>query len=57
MEKKQIDPDYVFEDEIEEARIADNFGRLFGELLEQLWKHGKTTLSELMEIYEIKFGK
>lgn len=57
VEKKQIDPDYVFEDEIEEARIAENFGRLFGELLEQLWKHGKTTLSELMAIYEIKFGK
>ena len=25
--------------------------------MEQLWKHGKTTLSELMAIYEIKFGK
>lgn len=57
VEKKQIDTDYVFEDEIEDARISDNFGRLFGELLEQLWKHGKTTLSELMAIYEIKFGK
>ncbi|MBQ4058436.1 MAG: hypothetical protein IJD40_05845 [Lachnospiraceae bacterium] len=57
IEKKQVDTDYVFEDEIEDARISDNFGRLFGELLEQLWKHGKTTLSELMAIYEIKFGK
>ena len=57
IEKKEVDPDYVFEDEVEEKRIAGNFGRLFGELLEQLWKHGKTTLSELMAIYEIKFGK
>ncbi len=57
VEKKQVDTDYVFEDEIEEARITGNFGRLFEELLEQLWKHGRTTLSELMAIYEIKFGK
>jgi hypothetical protein len=57
VEKKQVDPDYVFEDEVEEQRIAGNFGKLFEELLEQLWKHGKTTLSELTAIYEIKFGK
>lgn len=57
LEKKQIDTDYVFADETEEKRIAGNFGRLFEELLEQLWKHGKTTLSELMAIYEIKFGR
>ena len=57
VEKKQVDTDYVFEDEIEDTRIAGNYGRLFGELLEQLWKHGKTTLPELMAIYEIKFGK
>lgn len=57
MEKKTVDTDYVFEDEIEDIRISGNYGRLFGELLEQLWKHGKTTLSELMAIYEIKFGK
>lgn len=57
VEKKQVDPDFVFEDEVEEKRIANNFGKLFGELLEQLWKHGKTTLTELVAIYEIKFGK
>ncbi|MBE5942047.1 MAG: hypothetical protein E7264_05870 [Lachnospiraceae bacterium] len=57
VEKKQVDTDYVFEDEIEDNRISANFARLFGELLEQLWKHGKTTLPELMAIYEIKFGK
>lgn len=57
VEKKQVDTDYVFEDEIEDTRISGNYGRLFGELLEQLWKHGKTTLPELMAIYEIKFGK
>ncbi len=57
IEKKVVDTEYVFEDEVEEKRIAGNFGRLFEELLEQLWKHGKTTLSELMAIYEIKFGK
>ena len=51
------DADYVYEDELEEERIGENFGRLFEELLEQLWKHGKTTLPELMAIYEIKFGK
>ncbi len=57
IEKRQVDTDYVFEDEIEDCRISNNFGRLFEELLEQLWKHGKTTLSELMAIYEIKFGR
>ncbi len=57
VEKKSVDADYVFEDEVEDNRISGNFGRLFGELLEQLWKHGKTTLPELMAIYEIKFGK
>lgn len=57
IEKKEVNADYVFEDELEEKRIAGNFARLFGELLEQLWKHGKTTLPELMAIYEIKFGK
>lgn len=57
VEKRKVDADYIFEDEIEDMRIAGNFGRLFAELLEQLWKHGKTTLPELMAIYEIKFGK
>lgn len=57
IEKKEVNADYVFEDELEEKRIAGNFARLFEELLEQLWKHGKTTLPELMAIYEIKFGK
>lgn len=57
IEKRQVDADYVFEDEVEEGRISHNFGKLFEELLDQLWKHGSTTLSELMAIYEIKFGK
>ncbi|MCM1180871.1 MAG: hypothetical protein NC347_11475 [Clostridium sp.] len=57
VEKKQVDADFVFEDELEEGRIANNYGKLFEELLEQLWKHGRTTLSELSAIYEIKFGK
>lgn len=57
LEKREVDSDYVFEDEAEDRRIAGNYGNLFGELLEQLWKHGRTTLSELMAIYEIKFGK
>lgn len=57
IEKKEVDADYIFEDELEESRIAGNFGRLFEELLEQLWKHGKTALPELMAIYEIKFGR
>lgn len=57
IEKKKEAVDYVFEDEIEDMRIAKNFTRLFEELLEQLWKHGETTLSELVAIYEIKFGK
>lgn len=57
IEKKEVNADFVFEDEIEEKRIAKNYARLFEELLEQLWKHGKTSLSELMAIYEIKFGK
>ncbi|MBE5923927.1 MAG: hypothetical protein E7271_05585 [Lachnospiraceae bacterium] len=57
VEKKVLDPDFVYEDEIEDKRISKNYGVLYGELLEQLWKHGKTTLSELIAIYEIKFGK
>ncbi len=55
-EKKELQS-YVFADEIEDQRIALNYGRLFGELLEQLWKHGRTTLRELTAIYEIKFGR
>ncbi len=57
LEKKEVDANYIFEDEVEANRIAANYGKLFGELLEQLWKHTKTSLSELMAIYEIKFGK
>lgn len=57
VEKKELDPDFRYDDEIEDERINNNYGILFEELLEQLWKHGKTTLSELMAIYEIKFGK
>ena len=57
IEKKQEDTQYIFEDEVEDNRISNNYGRLFEELLEQLCKHGKTTLPELMAIYEIKFGK
>lgn len=55
-EKKELQS-YVFADELEDQRIAQNYGKLFGELLEQLWKHGRTTLRELTTIYEIKFGK
>lgn len=57
VEKKELDPDFKYDDEIEDDRIGGNYGKLFEELLEQLWKHGSTTLSELMAIYEIKFGK
>lgn len=57
VEKKQVDTEHVFEDELEERRIGENYSKLFAELLEQLWKHGQTTLSELMAIYELKFGK
>ncbi len=57
LEKKELDPNFKYDDEIEEERINGNYTRLFEELLEQLWKHGNTTLSALMAIYEIKFGK
>lgn len=57
VEKKELDPDFRYDDEIEDERINNNYAKLFEELLEQLWKHGHTTLSELMAIYEIKFGK
>lgn len=57
VEKKELDPDFKFDDEMEDERIGGNYARLFEELLDQLWKHGKTTLAELMAIYEIKFGK
>ena len=57
VEKKELDPDFKYDDEIEDSRIGDNYAKLFEELLNQLWKHGSTTLSELMAIYEIKFGR
>ena len=48
---------YVFEDEIEEERISNNFEKLLGELFRQLMKKDKLTLREYNAILEIKFGK
>lgn len=48
---------YVFEDEIEEERISNNFEKLLGELFRQLMKKDRLTLREYNAILEIKFGK
>ena len=56
VEKKEIDPDFKYEDERLDERIAQNFAKLFRELLDQLSKWGKLTLKEYNGILEIKFG-
>lgn len=56
-EKAVVPEDYIYPDEVEEARIRENF-YLFGvELLEQIKKKHEITLGELNAIFEIKFGK
>ena len=55
--KEEIQEDFLYPDEIEDLRIADNFRKIFYELLDQLVKKGKINQKELNGILEIKFGK
>ncbi len=57
VEKRILDLDFEYEDEILERKIGRNFARLFYELLDQLKKWNRVTLKELNGILEIKFGE
>ena len=57
VEKKELDPDFKYEDELLEEQIAKNCARMFRELLDQLEKWNKLSLKEYNGILEIKFGK
>lgn len=56
VDKTSLQEDYVYEDELEDERIAHNFGIIFLELLWQLKKKGHIDLFELYAILEIKLG-
>ncbi len=55
--KKYEEETYVYDDEVEDARIASNYGYLLEELLGQLRIRGTFTLKELQEQLENRFGK
>ena len=57
VEKIKNTKSYVFEDELEEERISNNYEKLLGELFRQLMRKDKITLREYNAILEIKFGK
>ncbi len=57
VDKKQIDVNFKYEDELLDERIAENFAKLFHELMDQLYKWGKLSLKEYNGILEIKFGE
>lgn len=57
VEKRVLDLDFEYEDEILDRKIGRNFARLFYELLDQLKKWNRVTLKELNGILEIKFGE
>lgn len=55
--KEKVDKDFVYQDEILDSKIGNNFAKLFCELLDQIKKWGKINLKEFNAILEIKFGK
>lgn len=57
VEKKELDLDFMYEDEILDEKIGMNFAKIFYELLDQLNKWNKLTLKEFNGILEIKFNK
>lgn len=57
IEKREITPDFEYEDEKLEKKIAHNFARLFFELCDQLKKWNSISLKEYNGILEIKFGE
>ena len=57
VEKKNLDHNFKYEDELLDEQTGRNFARMFRELLDQIKKWGSLNLKELNAIYEIKFGK
>ena len=57
VEKAVLDMDFMYEDEILDKRIGENFAKLFYELLDQINKWNKINLKEFNGILEIKFGE
>lgn len=56
IEKRELMPDFKYEDEILEAQIGQNFAHMFYELCDQLKKWNHISLKEYNGILEIKFG-
>lgn len=57
IEKREITPDFKYEDEILEEKIGKNFAHMFFELCDQLKKWNRLSLKEYNGILEIKFGE
>ena len=57
IEKKKLDLDFKYEDEILDEKIGKNFAKMFYELLDQLNKWNKITLREYIGLLQIKFGE
>ena len=55
--KENVDRDFLYEDELEDQRIAHNMGRIFYELCDQLTKKPAIELKEFSAILEIKYGE
>jgi hypothetical protein len=54
--KEETNRNFLYEDELEDRRIAHNFGRMFYELFDQLSRKPEIELKELSAILEIKYG-
>ncbi|MBR3598581.1 MAG: hypothetical protein IKL53_01750, partial [Lachnospiraceae bacterium] len=57
VEKAVLDLDFMYEDELLDKKIGENFSKLFVQLLDQIKKWNKLSLKEYNGILEIKFGK
>ena len=57
VEKKELDLNFMYEDEILDQKIGMNFAKLFYELCDQLVKWNRLSLKEFNGILEIKFNK
>ena len=55
--REETNRDFLYQDELEDKRIAHNFGRMFYELLDQLSKKTEIELKEFNAILEIKYGE
>lgn len=55
--KEETNREFMYEDELEDKRIAHNYGRMFYELLDQISKKQTIELKEWSAILEIKYGE